>query len=281
LKEAGIHEDFYHLAENAGLTAFLHNQHEQYLLLTNIFVQNFHFHARRSPPSVEFYLYDVHKEMSLYHFCRVCLIPFEGSIEEPHRNDVEGFIDMIAVGEMRKVSDARITSIHFPVLCYFAIFASRCLIGCGNSGNLSAPDIVILHHALFRDITFSLGTIVAKRLNLNRTKGPVFGGIFASRLATHFNIPIRHYEKEENLLPPIFLDYKSMVAHEFIVKNDEKMLKYNLRFHKTHSETTILPAPSLFDLSSDTFLVFPEAVYAYWSQTPALEPEPEPPLDPY
>ena len=191
LRAAGIY-DLYELAENACLTAFLHDQREQYLLLTNIFVQNFHFHARRSPPLVEFYLYDEHKEMSLYDFCWVCRIPFEGSIEEPHRNDVEGFIDMIVVGETRKVPDARITSIHFPVLCYFAIFASRCLIGRGNCGNLSAPDIVILHHALFCDTTFSLGAIVAIRLNMNRTKGPVLGGIFASRLAAHFNIPIRH-----------------------------------------------------------------------------------------
>ena len=59
-------------------------------------------------------------------------------MEEPHCNDVEGFIDMIALGETRKVSNARITSIHFPVLRYFAIFASRCLIGRGNSGIFSA-----------------------------------------------------------------------------------------------------------------------------------------------
>ena len=141
---------------------------------------------------MEFQLYDEVKEMSLYDFCRVCKIHFAGSIEEPHRNDMEGFIDMIIVGEMRKVSDARITSIHFPVLRYYAIFASRCLIGHGNSGNLSAPDIVILRHALFCDTTFSLGAIIAKRLSLNRTKGPIFSGIFASRLAAHFNIPIRH-----------------------------------------------------------------------------------------
>ena len=70
------------------------------------------------------------------------------------------------VGETRKVSDARITSIHFPVLRYVAIFASRCLIGHGNCGNLSTPDIAILGHALFGDNTFSLGAIVAKRLNL-------------------------------------------------------------------------------------------------------------------
>ena len=102
---------------------------------------------------MDFYLYDEFKEMSLYDFCAVCKLPFSGSIEESHRNDVEEFIDMIAVGETRKVSDARITSIHFPVLRYFAIFASICLIGSGNSGNLSAPYIVILCHASFHMIT--------------------------------------------------------------------------------------------------------------------------------
>ena len=89
--------------------------------------------------------------MSLYDFCRVCLVPFEGTTEEPHHGDVDGFIDTITVGETRKVSDARITSIHFPVLRYFAIFASRCLIGRGNSGNFSDLDIIILFHALFGD----------------------------------------------------------------------------------------------------------------------------------
>ena len=188
--------------------------------------------------------------MSLYEFCAVCKIPFEGSLEEPHCKDVDGFIDTITVGETRKVSDARITSIHFPVLRYFAIFVSRCLIGRGNSGNLSAPDIVILRHALFRDTTFSIGAIIDKRLSLNRTKGPIFGGIYASRQAAHFNIPIRHYEKEEKLLPPVYLDYKSMVAHDFIVKNRGNELKYKLFFDKHHPETITLPAPSLFDLSA-------------------------------
>ena len=114
-------------------------------------MQNFYFYPKKSPASVEFHLYDVARKMSLHEFCEVCKIPFEGSIEEPRPSDVEGFIDMIALGEMRKVSDARITSIHFPVLRYFAIFASRCLIGHGNCGNLSVLDIIILFHALFGD----------------------------------------------------------------------------------------------------------------------------------
>ena len=84
--------------KNAGLTDFLRDQREQYLLLTNIFVQNFHFHARRSPPSVDFYLYDEYKEMPLYDFCEVCKLPFAGSVEELHPSDVGYFINEIAVG---------------------------------------------------------------------------------------------------------------------------------------------------------------------------------------
>ena len=43
-----------------------------------------------------------------------------------------------------------------------------------------------------------------------------------------------------------------MVAREFIVNNDDKMLLYNLRFNKKHSETIILHAPSLFGLTVGT-----------------------------
>ena len=93
------------------------------------------------------------------------------------------------------------------------------MIGHGNSGNLSVPDIIILQHALLGDNTFSMGAVVAKRLALNHTKSPIFGGIYVARLAEHFQIPIRHYEEEDTKLPPHILDYKSMVAHKFIVDN--------------------------------------------------------------
>ena len=149
---------------------------------------------------------------------------------------------ILTVGETRKVSDAQITSIHFPVLRYFALFASRCLIGRGNCGNLSIPDIIILLHGLYGDNSVSMGGIIAKRLSLNRTKGPIFGGIYATCLAAHFNIPIRHAEKEEKVLPCVYLDHKSMVSHDFIVKNRAGELKYQLFFNKHHPETIILPA---------------------------------------
>ena len=54
-------------------------------------------------------------------------------------------------------------------------------------------------------------------------------------------------------MPPIFLDYKSMLAHDFIVKNKKKLLKYNLIFDKNYCEIIILPAPSMFNILSGTY----------------------------
>ena len=72
-----------------------------------------------------------------------------------------------------------------------------------------------------------------------------------------------------------------MVAHEFIVKNKKKILKYNLIFAKIKCETIILPASSLFNIHSGTYLIMPEGIYAYWELTRVPEPKLEPPLDPY
>ena len=78
LKEAGIHEDFYSLIESASLNDFLLDQIDQYLLLTNTFMQNFYYYPKKSPLAVSFHLYDEFREMSLSIFCAVCRIPYEG-----------------------------------------------------------------------------------------------------------------------------------------------------------------------------------------------------------
>ena len=83
------------------------------------------------------------------------------------------------------------------------------------------------------------------------------------------------------MLPRVYVDYKSTVAHDFIVKNREGELKYQLFFNKHHPGTITLPAPSLFDLSVGQYLVPPEAIHAYRSLTLVPKPEPEPPLDPH
>ena len=76
-------------------------------------------------------------------------------------------------------------------------------------------------------------------------------------------------------MPIVYLDYKSMVAHYFIVKNRETVLKYKLFFDKHHPETITLPAPSLFNLSAGPYLVPLAAIHAYRNPTQATEPEPQ------
>ena len=72
-----------------------------------------------------------------------------------------------------------------------------------------------------------------------------------------------------------------MVAHDFIVKDKEKRLIYNLVFSETTCQTITLPAPSLFNIHSGTYLIMPDDIYAYWEMTRAPAHEPEPSLDPY
>jgi hypothetical protein len=203
LRDAG-NADFYHLANNAGIIPFLDEKCEQYLLLTNTFVQSFYFQPRRETPTVSFSLYDVPLEMMLDAFCQVCKLPNEGSPLEPRPRDMAEFIPTVSVGESRVFSEARVASLHFPVLCYYSLFAGRCLTGRWESGTLSAPDLAIFLHALHGDRTFSLGAMVPRRLHTNRSKGVIYGGIYASCLTKHFEIPIRHAEEE--LLPTKYLD---------------------------------------------------------------------------
>ena len=88
----------------------------------------------------------------------------------------------------------------------------------------------------------------------------------------------RHDEEEEMILPTIYLDYNSMVLHDFISDDKDKRLIYNLVFSQKTCQIITLPAPSLFNIHSGTYLILPEDIYAYWERTrsPVHEPEPSP-----
>ena len=46
----------------------------------------------------------------------VCRIPYEGELDEPHRDDVGGFVNTIVVEEPKKGSEGRSLAYTFP--CY-------------------------------------------------------------------------------------------------------------------------------------------------------------------
>ena len=211
-------------------------------------------------------------------FANVCKIPFEGSHGDPRPRDMVDFIFETTMGETRGVSEERVASLHFLLLRYYALYVGRCLTSWWESGSLSVSGLAILRQALYDDRTFSLGVMVARWLLTNRSKGVIYGGIYASRLAEHFEIPIRHEEAEERWVPTKYLDYTSMVACQFIDNDKHKHHRCNLVFCHGTREIITLPAPSLFDLYSGRYTIMPDDIYTYWGliQPPVPEPAPVP-----
>ena len=59
--------------------------------------------------------------MTLYDFCEVYKLPYEGSVDKPRPRDVEDFIDEVTIGERRKVSEARVANLHFSCFALLLI----------------------------------------------------------------------------------------------------------------------------------------------------------------
>ena len=117
------------------------------------------------------------------------------------------------MGDERRVSALTAADLHFPVVRYFALFITKCLLAREKVGALSSPDLVVLRHALEGDNTYSLGAIVARHLHLNKSQGKIHGGIFATRLAAHFEVEICPHDYP---LTKVYLDHAAMKHHHFL-----------------------------------------------------------------
>ena len=105
----------------------------------------------------------------LTEFCNICMIPSDGSLVEPRPAGFDDFNRTLTVGDERGVPATTATSIHFPIVHYFALFVAECLLARKKVGVLSAPDFAVLRRALEGDNMHSLGAIVAHRLHLNES----------------------------------------------------------------------------------------------------------------
>ena len=116
LEGGGIHQEFAQFVANVGLTDFIAAECDQYHLLTNSFVQNFHFLSRNNPPEVQFNFYAETRQIPLTDFCDICLIPSDGEIREPRPAEIEDFYRTMSVGDERGVSS--VTAIMCIILLY-------------------------------------------------------------------------------------------------------------------------------------------------------------------
>ena len=116
------------------------------------------------------------------------MLPSDGGLVEPRPSEFNGFYHTLTVGDDRGVSSITAAGLHFPAVHYFTLFIAKRLLAREKVGALSSPDLAVLSRALEGDNTYSLGAIVARRLHINKSKGKIHGGIYATRLAARFNV---------------------------------------------------------------------------------------------
>ena len=191
---------------------------------------------------MSFDLYAEDHQIPLTVFCDICMIPFDGCLAEPRPAGFEAFYRTLTVGDERGVLAITAAGLHFPAFHYFALFIAKCLLAREKVGALSSLDLAVLRRALEGDNTYSLGAIVARRLHINKSKGKIHGGIFATRLAAHFNIDIRPHDYP---LTKVYLDRSAMEHHHFVAR--DYPIPYNLVFSIETRDIIPLPAPALFD----------------------------------
>ena len=209
---------------------------------------------------MSFDLYAENHQIPLTEFCDICMIHSDGSLAEPRPAGFEDFYRTLTVGYKRGVSATTAASIHFPVVHYFALFVAKCLLARKKVGALSTPDFAVLHRALEGDNTYSLGAIVARRLHLNKSRAEIHGGIFATRLAAHFEVEIRPHD-----FPPtkVYLDRAAMDHHHFTDNNSPDIpIPYNLVFSIDTWDIISLPTDT-----SPSYLLFQTLLPLFWTLT--------------
>ena len=129
MDRAGIKEEFITYLRNADLVSFEAEKCRRYHYPTSSFVRRFEFSSSRNSQTVLFDLYEKSYTMDLEDFTNACKLPQWGSTSEPRKSEFREFLASITVGEFRDIAQATIGSIHFPAICYFALFIGRCING--------------------------------------------------------------------------------------------------------------------------------------------------------
>ena len=115
---------------------------------------------------------------------------------------------------------------------------------------------------------------MARRLHINKSKGKIHGGIYATRLATRFNVQIRLHDYP---LPKVYLDRTAMEHHQFIATDYPNIpIPYNLVFSVRTRDIIPLPVPALFDpIAKGGYRIMHADIIAYRNNQAAAEEEPQ------
>ncbi|KAK1663358.1 hypothetical protein QYE76_051517 [Lolium multiflorum] len=236
LSNAGLLDDFLTLVRKAGLTAYMEDERKQYYMLTKIFVESFKFNNKHFNPTVAFKIYGNPITMKLKDFCDALDIAPAGTarkIEDNPRVLLELYRE-ITNDDCRTIQRGKIRNIQLPAIKYFAYYLATSILGRENTSNISSYHLAFLIAALTGETPYHLGSVIARRLS---NKGPIYGGIIASRILARLDLPLDPTDVE---IPPVRLDIAAMKSHQFVTV-DSSMDNIVYRTRKWRSSEICMP----------------------------------------
>ncbi|KAK1645752.1 hypothetical protein QYE76_063557 [Lolium multiflorum] len=248
LTNAGILDDFFTLVNRAGLATYVGDEREQYYMLTKIFVESFKFQNSQYSPTVAFKIYGNPVTMELEEFCRALDIAPVGTsrrIDDNPRDLLELYRG-ITNDDCRTIQRGKIRNIQLPAIKYFAYYIATSILGRENTSNISSYHLAFLNIALTGRTSYHLGSLIARRLS---NKGPIFGGIIASRVLAYLELPI---DPNDVPLTPRRLDITAMKSHHFVTTDSTvDNMVYRMLFADGDEKEISLPQPGLFSIDRE------------------------------
>ncbi|KAK1610349.1 hypothetical protein QYE76_034022 [Lolium multiflorum] len=245
LSNAGLLDDFLTLVGKAGLTTYMEDERKQYYTLTKIFVESFKFNNKHFNPTVAFKIYGNPLTMKLKDFCAALGIAPAGTsrkIEDNPRVLLELYRE-ITNDDCRTIQRGKIRNIQLPAIKYFAYYLATSILGRENTSNISSYHLAFLIAALTGETPYHLGSVIARRLS---NKGPIYGGIIASRILARLDLPLDPNDVE---IPPVKLDIAAMKSHQFVtVDSSMDNIVYRMLFADGDEREVLLPQTDLFSI---------------------------------
>ncbi|KAK1667729.1 hypothetical protein QYE76_055888 [Lolium multiflorum] len=145
--------------------------------------------------------------------------------------------------DCRTIQRGKIRNIQLPAIKYFAYYIGTSILGRENTSNISSYHLGFLIAALTGDTPYHLGALVARRLS---NKGPIFGGIIASRVLAYLELPL---DPNDGKIAPMRLDIAAMKSHQFVTTDSSlDKIVYRILFADGEEREILLPQPDLFSI---------------------------------
>jgi hypothetical protein len=169
------------------------DESNQYAILTKIFVESFKFTNAHYNPSIAFKIYDRPITVPLERFCNILGIPMFGTARKMllQPADLVELYRGVTNDDDCTAQRGKIRNIQLPAIRYFTYYLATSVLGRGNTSNISNYHLAFLATALDVSRKYNLGAVIARRLG---ARGPIYGGIIASRIVAALELPIAPHD---------------------------------------------------------------------------------------